>query len=66
MKPIYIKILLIFFGVCVTLSGLYLTFGFLIYSQKEKDDNGFYGIFLSVSLFLVGLLLISKGLRFKK
>jgi len=65
MKIIGHKIILILLSIAILIFGLYLTIGVLVYSLKEKDNNGFYGFFISIGLILFGIFLLVKGLRIK-
>jgi hypothetical protein len=65
MKKLTIKILLISGGLGLILLGLFLTFGILVYSLKEKDKNGFYGFFFSFGLIGIGIYILTNGIGLK-
>lgn len=59
------KIILIIIGIGILLLGLFLTFGILVYSLKEKDNDVFYGYLISTGLIVLGIYLLVRGLKIK-
>ena len=57
------KLILIIFGVLILISGILLTFGILISSIKENDNEGFYGFFISIGLIILGIYSFIRGLK---
>jgi H+/Cl- antiporter ClcA len=57
------KVLYIITGILLTLLGLFLSFGILIYSLKEKDNYGFWGWSLTFTMIICGIFLILKSKR---
>lgn len=55
------KILLIIIGIGLILIGLYLTFGILVYSFKEKDNDVLYAYCFSAGIITIGIYSIVKG-----
>ena len=55
------KIISTILGVALIVFGLFLSFGILVYSLKEKDNEGFYWFILSFGLIGLGVFIIIKG-----
>ena len=48
-------------GIVLILIGLFLTFGIIVYSLKEHDNNGFFGFFISLGLTCLGIYFLWKS-----
>ncbi len=55
------KILLIIIGIGLILLGFYLTFGILVYSFKEKDNDVIYAFCISAGIIIIGIYSIVRG-----
>jgi hypothetical protein len=57
-------ILLLGLGILFIIGGLWITFGTIVYSLKEQDNEGFW--YLLLSLPLIGLSIISLSGGWKR
>jgi hypothetical protein len=55
------KILFIITGLLLAGLGLFISFGILVYSLKEQDNNGFWGWGLTFPMIIAGIYLILKA-----
>ncbi len=61
--PFMVQILI---GIVLILLGLFLAFGITVYSLKEQDNNGFYGLIISFTFIGLGIHLLLKVIRRNK
>ena len=57
------KLTLILIGILFLATGVISTFGLIVYSLKEKDNYGFWGLLISVSIICLGTYSIFKGIQ---
>ncbi|MDD4994143.1 MAG: hypothetical protein PHR83_18135 [Paludibacter sp.] len=60
------KIIFLFVGGFITIIGLFLTFGIIIYSGKEKDNSMNYLLVVSFAILFSGVYILTKGITKKK
>jgi hypothetical protein len=60
-----LKFLLILSGILILLTGLFMSFGILVYSLKEKDNNGFAGLMITSTYLSAGVYCLIKGIKRK-
>jgi hypothetical protein len=59
------KIIFVSVGLLLILFGSYLTLGIFVYSMKERDNEGYYFLIVSVGLLITGITVLAKGVRKK-
>jgi len=59
------KISLLLAGIVIILLGLFLTMGILVYSLKENDNYGFFGLIISFGIVGLGIYYLVKGIKTK-
>jgi hypothetical protein len=54
-------VLLLGLGILFLIGGLWITFGTIIYSLKEQDNEGFWYLLLSLPLIILSVTSLSGG-----
>lgn len=65
METRILKILMIITGFILCGFALFIVFGVLVYSLKEKDEGGFKLMVLPLLVLLPGIALIIRGFKYK-
>ena len=55
------KIIFLFVGALITITGLFLTYSIFIYSGKEKDNSMNYLFIVSFAIIFSGVYILTKG-----
>jgi hypothetical protein len=55
------KIMLLIVGIIIIILALFLALGIVGISIKERDNEGYYGLFICLALVIVGVLCIRNA-----